>query len=452
MLIKNQDLDIPEDDPWKNDCLGRKPFAEKLISLISTLKQPFVISLHSPWGTGKTEFIRMFNQEIQNRGFASFYFNAWENDLSDEPLFNFIGEVASNSSTILRSAGHRATKEELCGKIKGFAKALAGPAVRILTRNALEIEEMKAIWNIGRDDAKDISKFLGDVAQKKLEGHNDKKKALCEFREKLTDFRNTLDQYYIPRPTVFFIDELDRCRPDYAIKLLESIKHLFNVDGYLFILSVDKTQLESIVHSTLGACTEASPYLRKFIDLEIQLPTPQAENFFDYLSERTNLNILLPEINTTFYSHFKHCFVSSAKHFKLSLREQCHLVTQLIILFSSLKEEGCPPHSAFSPHVLCIKMKRNSIYSEIIQKTTTYADLGKKHFIFPEEHDENNAQTKYTSQLYILYKCHLMNDNDYNSFMNSTDDMRTTNKISECYLGTHLKKLMEAIDTFNTSF
>ena len=81
------------------------------------------------------------------------------------------------------------------------------------------------------------------------------------------------------RPLVFFIDELDRCRPSFAIELLERVKHLFDVKNIVFVLSIDKKQLEAITAAVYGERIDALEYLRRFIDLDFYLPLPHTKDY-----------------------------------------------------------------------------------------------------------------------------------------------------------------------------
>jgi len=84
MHLKASPLEIPEDKPFAHDVLGRSATAAALTQLVSNLTRPTVISIHSSWGTGKTTFINMWMQALKNDGYPCIYFNAWENDISDE--------------------------------------------------------------------------------------------------------------------------------------------------------------------------------------------------------------------------------------------------------------------------------------------------------------------------------------------------------------------------------
>jgi len=73
--------------------------------------------------------------------------------------------------------------------------------------------------------------------------------------------------------TYIFVDELDRCRPDFAIAYLEVIKHLFDIKGVVFVLAVDVGQLESAAKSVFGAELNFQEYFRKFVHRSISLPS-----------------------------------------------------------------------------------------------------------------------------------------------------------------------------------
>lgn len=84
-------------------------------------------------------------------------------------------------------------------------------------------------------------------------------------------------------PLYFFVDELDRCDPEYAIKLLESVKHFFDVDGIVFVLSVDRKKLGSMVRVRYGEGFDENGYLKRFVDVDYQIPAPKREDLIQHL-------------------------------------------------------------------------------------------------------------------------------------------------------------------------
>jgi predicted KAP-like P-loop ATPase len=77
---------------------------------------------------------------------------------------------------------------------------------------------------------------------------------------------------------IIFIDELDRCRPLYAIECLERIKHIFGIKRLIFVLSIDKKNLAKSIQSQYGNI-DTNNYLRRFIDLEFDLKNPSIDKF-----------------------------------------------------------------------------------------------------------------------------------------------------------------------------
>jgi len=75
-----EEIEIPEDEPFKNDALKRQPVVEFVRDLIKQLEGPFVLALDSPWGTGKTTVVRMLRASLKKDGITSVYFNAWKED------------------------------------------------------------------------------------------------------------------------------------------------------------------------------------------------------------------------------------------------------------------------------------------------------------------------------------------------------------------------------------
>ena len=93
MQLKPVELVIDPSDPFAKDSFARKDIVESLVNIISSQVGPFVIAIDSPWGTGKTTFLKMLKVCLENQNFACMYFSAWETDFAEDPLVAFIGEM-----------------------------------------------------------------------------------------------------------------------------------------------------------------------------------------------------------------------------------------------------------------------------------------------------------------------------------------------------------------------
>ena len=124
---------------------------------------------------------------------------------------------------------------------------------------------------------------------------------------------------------------MDRCRPTFAIEMLERIKHLFDVANIVFVLSVDKKQLEASTAAVYGERINAAEYLRRFIDLEYGIPLVQTKQFTKKLLTRFELDPAFSQRtgHSVQYDHqnFVDVFTELADVFDLSLRarERCFM-------------------------------------------------------------------------------------------------------------------------------
>ena len=91
--IQSLDLEIPEDDPFKNDLLGRREPIYALTNIIGSIDGPCVLAVDSAWGMGKTTFLNMWAQYLRNEGFPVVKFNAWETDFAGEPFVALSEEI-----------------------------------------------------------------------------------------------------------------------------------------------------------------------------------------------------------------------------------------------------------------------------------------------------------------------------------------------------------------------
>src|SRR5690554_3950746 len=93
MKIKHSELEIPEVNPFEHCKLNRKQYASILTDIVSIYSDGFVLAINNEWGTGKTTFVKMWQQYLKNKDFQTVYFNAWENDFDRNPLIAILSEL-----------------------------------------------------------------------------------------------------------------------------------------------------------------------------------------------------------------------------------------------------------------------------------------------------------------------------------------------------------------------
>jgi hypothetical protein len=271
MSIKHQDLIIESGKPFANCKLDRQKYSTVLTGIVNSYSEGFVLAINNKWGTGKTTFIKMWEQDLKDKNYPTVYFNAWENDFENNPLVALMGELKT------------LTKKETEPEFKTALKKAA-----ILSKNIIPIvAQAVADRYIDTKEVKDIivgvTKGIANVFENDVNEYAKKKKSIIEFRRSLSKFIADTNE---GKPLIFIIDELDRCRPNYAVSILEQIKHFFSVPNIVFVLAIDKLQLGNAIRGVYGSDKiDADEYLRRFIDLEYSIPEPETDTFYKYLYE-----------------------------------------------------------------------------------------------------------------------------------------------------------------------
>lgn len=319
MKAKHSDFEIPAGNPFKNDRLNRGLNAEALTNVIKNYQEGFTLAINGAWGTGKTTFIKMWKGYLEDKhgeekGYKTIYFNAWENDLTNDPLVCILGELRP----VINDTEDSLLKTLLKNLPSYFRCKVLSAAVDDFANN---LKISKSI-----DAAKSLADNSIDVYKNELSAYENKKKGIIEFKsilQKLVDLQSP------NMPFIFFIDELDRCRPDFAVKILEVIKHLFSVPGIVFVLSIDKEQLCNSIRGFYGSDKiNTEEYLRRFIDIEYELPEPNNYAFCKYLYDYFEFKDFFNDENRLKHLEFKddgelilNMATSIAENKKLTLRQ-----------------------------------------------------------------------------------------------------------------------------------
>lgn len=327
MTYRFAEVDVPTDNPFRNDALGRRPLVEFLSSLIARTDGPFVLALDSPWGSGKTTLIRMLKAELERQGFQCIYFNAWRVDHAVDPL---VALVSSVDRVQLAASANQAKFDQHVKTIRKVtslvAKRGAVAIAKALTVGALDLD--KKI-----EDA--TAELTGGAVEDIVAAFKKEDELLEKFRVELQAAVALLPESGKKSTFVWFIDELDRCRPTFAVELLERIKHLFDVQDVVFVLSVDKRQLEASTAAVYGSRIDATEYLRRFIDLEYAVPVASTRRFTESLLSRSGLDPVF-DARTGEVAHdkgnFVEFFTAIADLFSLSLRARERCITRLRVV------------------------------------------------------------------------------------------------------------------------
>lgn len=365
MILKHREIEIEESNPFKNDVLNRKESADTLTELIISASDPLVICIDAPWGQGKTTFLRMWEQHLKNSNIPTIYFNAWENDFTDDALVSLIGEIASAIDDISKN-GDQSKAHEYLEKAKNIGvdllKRSIPVAAKIATAGALDLDKLTE---------QALASFAESIAKEQLEKYEKSKKALTTFRSALSDLANSFSSEEERKPLVFIIDELDRCRPSFSIEVLEKAKHFFNVENIIFVLGADKEQLGHSIKAIYGNDLNVNGYLRRFIDLDYVLPPPDKGLFIKVLFKKLAFNEYFSSKtgSETIYEGEQalEMFAELFELYNLTLREQEHCCSLL-----SLSIRTTPNNYKLHPLYLCflivLKINDSVTYKKFINE------------------------------------------------------------------------------------
>jgi hypothetical protein len=338
-LKKCQQVEIDAADPFKNDVLDRKANIEILTQFITSYEQSIVLCIDAGWGQGKTTFIKMWQQYLKNQDIPTIYFNAWESDYTDDALIALIGEIGLSIQELVGE--DKTTAEKIIGRIyklvANFTKA-AAPTIANLGIKAA---------SGGLISADEISTAFGNLSEslvkEQITRYEESRKTLGSFKEALSELARCYADGDAHKPLVIFIDELDRCRPNFAIEVLEKAKHLFNVDNIVFVLATDKTQLGHSIRAVYGQGLDVNGYLRRFIDFDYLLPSPVKSDYIISLAKQLGLDKYL---NRNIFSNYPliRILKDIISLYNLTLREQEAFCNILNIAFRThfyILEDNC---------------------------------------------------------------------------------------------------------------
>ena len=367
MKYKAEQIEIPESNPYLNDKLGRKDSIDTLNSLLDNLNGPFTLAVDAPWGMGKTTFINFWQRVLEAKNCPCLYFNAWEADFSSDPLTAFIGEISSQFRD-----GSDSRKKRI-DKLKEVANVIARRSIPLAIRLGTF-----GILDIDPSSEKAIADMMADTTKTLVDQYLEEKENAKELKKQLEEIIESLTENGEDKKLIIFVDEIDRCRPTFALELLERIKHLFNTPNLIFVLAIDKPQLEISLSAVYGQEFNSKEYLRRFIDLEFQLRTEKTQNYLLSLFDRFEINFKFKRDqlidNTQLKNDFLNTFLKLSKLFGLSLRAQEQCFSQIVILITSL-----PDMSYFTPHLsvflILLKAFRPDLYEDLVLKNKPIGEV-----------------------------------------------------------------------------
>ena len=238
------------------DRLDRARYAEFLTNYLAAegKQRNYVLNLNAEWGAGKTWFIKRWYMELKAH-YPTVYIDAWQQDFSDDPLLTVISSIIDQLKMIAGKENPipEGMRQRLLGLFKVGGKLALKAAIK---KAGLEEDD----FSLEGEDANLLVDALCSNQKERYESIQYLKQEIRQWVEGAVVLGNGELDY----PAFILIDELDRCRPSYAVEMLETIKHIFDIPKVVFVLATDTEQLQHAIKVIYGGGFDAQTYLGRF--------------------------------------------------------------------------------------------------------------------------------------------------------------------------------------------
>lgn len=345
----------------KNDAISRNEYIFHFVNILNSIDDSCSIALDGGWGSGKTFFVKQvqlvleahndfiaFNNENDKESIKKLYscypklqeiepqmcvyYDAWENDNDDDPMMSLV-------YTIIKSVE----------KCSGLQKNLN---IQKAAASILEFFTCKRWSNL-------VESLRGNSPLKEISTSKAVEEDVKEFIDELFKERGNR--------LIIFVDELDRCKPSYAVKVLERIKHYFTNDRITFVFSINTSELQHTIRKHYGNDFNADRYLDRFFDWRVSLPPANLDKYYQHIGfnsgsrpidvvvyaviSKLKLEIREIEKYTRLTKAATHHFIQKSDDYRMSGSEQKALIFSITF---------------FMPIAIALKMYDSKLYNDFI--------------------------------------------------------------------------------------
>lgn len=253
------------------DILNRDIFVDNLVKLVEKISDNEAstsFAINGVWGCGKSFVLDMFedrlskiqSEETSKEKFFIIRYNSWKFDYYEEPLLAIVSNMISAIEEKTKLFPDSKAKREVIGMLKAAGVSLLSLGnVAIKEKTGVDIQQAyEVVVNGGKAGAEEYEK-----------NHNyDMYFGFNKVLSELTDLLQDIAEDYT---VVFLVDELDRCLPGYAIKVIERLHHLTEgKSNIITITAIDKNQIINSIKQIFGF-ENPENYLKKFFNFEVNL-------------------------------------------------------------------------------------------------------------------------------------------------------------------------------------
>ena len=280
------------DEPSGTDKLSRQAFADAVADIITSTHTPFSIALNGGWGTGKTTILRMIEQALREREteceeatgasefvrkFPVIWNSAWANADATEPHLSILYDIYS----VLEELKPNKTPGTANEAMEQVFKEYAAPASKVVAT------VLKKYTDI---DLQNIRSTYATQQIEQLKGIRGLSSAVTASIEEVLGCGGADSRL------VIFIDDIDRCDADYAVKLLDALLLTFNIPRCVFVVPMDRpviaAHLEAVKSRSAGSDVSFSSikYLDKLFQIQLSLPKIRRQVATDFFKTHLKLD------------------------------------------------------------------------------------------------------------------------------------------------------------------
>ena len=268
------------------DEFNRIEIAEKMLKILESEIDISPIVIDGKWGTGKSEFCEKFIAFAKNKSSHEYiYIDCFKHDSSDDPLLMLLSAVSNKIE-------NPKLRDDLIKKSVPVLKVVGGYIGKAALSWALQTKADKFLGDLSKAvsiSKESVVKGVSEASEKIVDvGMDQVFEDLEKIQENITLLRNALEQIALTKKIIIVIDELDRCRPVFALNVLEKVKHIFDINGIKIIFSTNLSHLESVAMREYGDDIDAEKYLTKFYKYKIVLNDETTDAGYKYENNSYN--------------------------------------------------------------------------------------------------------------------------------------------------------------------
>jgi len=426
-----------ESNGFPADNLDRAKYARFLTDFLVAKgsEKNYVLNVNASWGAGKTWFLRRWSEEIK-KNYPVVFVDAWKSDHSKDPFLSVVSAISKDLEPLIdvRFKDSAITKKSWL-----LLKSIAPEITKGIVKKYLSLDIDEVSKAINNNDASSIAGVGAKAVEKLIKFHDETNSSIDDFKEATSKYLDLIvNKSDKELPLFVFIDELDRCRPTYAIEMLETIKHIFDMENVVFVIATDKDQLQHSIKAVYGSGFNSTKYLDRFFDRSVTL---RKTSLFDYISNMiSNSNILtdyfsrsdcswmIPVNNLDQISDRVEWLSAMSQCFYMDLRTTKQWIERLE---ASILSSGDRIDFIFLSYLLALNSVNGITYANVANTTSIMGADFKGKYISELYRDIVNPDVK----LNFSFDCSVLGDKL--NIKNSSSYTRNPFKIVNFSLGVH---------------